>query len=927
MKMNKAFDLKSISVFPPNLRRRSSVGPSEPQASQQSLSQGPSSQRGCFSQMTQSSVDQRFTCQERDLSLKKTSFLAPVNHKRDDTQMLSSRPSSGRWSSVSFAESKSQISEERFGMMETSLSKFGMMLDSFQTDIIQANRGTKQVFLETERLHQKLLLQDTSLQQLIKEQTDVKASLDGAVKSVLEELTKFPNQEKLQKIALMLTAIPEQVETSLQKIQSEICHKLTGDIQVLASLKMTEPVIAQEVPTAPQVKKSKENLHEQRGPAAKLQSSAFCDAILKTKQPRLHRNPDKTSARNVKTFLSPKTQVGCWKTVKPAQRTSKNNTARKQVKPVGTRTQFEECSIVIDSDEDIDEGFSCLLKGNTKGASFEWDAKKETERLLKTARRTRRKFVVEFLGNVPLLQKLPSSSLKKIAQVVVLKRYARGEYVIREEQAWDGCYFIFSGEAQVSGPEEEENRSEFLLKQYDYFGHGISAHVHSADIIATSELTCLVLPRDHCRLLETNSIWQSDQEVDKCSLVERILHLDPLELNIFRGITLPDAPIFGKVFGGQFMGQALAAASKTVDFRKIVHSFHSYFLLVGDIDIPIIYQVHRIRDGNNFATRRVDAIQKGNIIFILMASFQKEQQGFDHQESTMPSAPDPDTLLSLEELRERRITDPQLPRSYRNKVATANFIPWPIEIRFCEPSNSTNQTKSPPRLRYWFRAKGKLSDDQALHRCVVAFASDLIFASISLNPHRRKGLRSAALSLDHAMWFHRPLRADDWLLFVIVSPTAHMTRGFVTGEMFNRKGELDDWVLCRIYNKKGAIEKRGPPPTPVVYGDEVVEEKPRLSEMGMPPPPVMPNDFVYFDTSDSVPKLHTTESSCSEQVVSPEFTSEVQSEPKWKDWSGEKSSLDFGFNYIDATAFGGGGGSNQLFPLQDMFMYNMPKPY
>ncbi|KAF8113017.1 hypothetical protein N665_0058s0113 [Sinapis alba] len=399
--------------------------------------------------------------------------------------------------------------------------------------------------------------------------------------------------------------------------------------------------------------------------------------------------------------------------------------------------------------------------------------------------------VVEFLGNVPLLQKLPSSSLKKIAQFVVLKRYGKGEYVIREEQAWDGCYFIFSGEAQVSGPDdEEENRSEFLLKQYDYFGHGTSVHVHSADIIAISELTCLVLPRDHCPLLQTNSIWQSDQEVDKCSLVERILHLDPLELNIFRGITLPDAPKFGKVFGGQFMGQALAAASKTVDFRKIVHSLHSYFLLVGDIDIPIIYQVHRIRDGNNFATRRVDAIQKGRIIFILMASFQKEQHGFDHQESTMPSAPDPDTLLSLEELRERRITDPHLPRSYRNKVATANFVPWPIEIRFCEPSNSTNQTKSPPRLRYWFRAKGKLSDDQALHRCVVAFASDLIFASISLNPHRRKGLRSAALSLDHAMWFHRPLRADDWLLFVIVSPTAHVTRGFVTGEMFNRKGEL-----------------------------------------------------------------------------------------------------------------------------------------
>ncbi|CAN8295989.1 unnamed protein product [Cochlearia groenlandica] len=149
---------------------------------------------------------------------------------------------------------------------------------------------------------------------------------------------------------------------------------------------------------------------------------------------------------------------------------------------------------------------------------------------------------------------------------------------------------------------------------------------------------------------------------------------------------------------------------------------------------------------------------------------------------------------------------------------------------------------------------------------------------------------------------------------------------------------LDDWVLCRIYNKKGALERRGQPPQPlsssVVYSgvdDEVVEEKPRLTEMGMPPP--LSNDFVYFETSDSVPKLHTMESSCSEHVVvSPEFTSEVQSNPKWKDWSGaanDCNTLDFGYNYIDATldnAFVGGGSSNQLFPLQDMFMY-MHKPY
>ncbi|XP_010540282.1 PREDICTED: uncharacterized protein LOC104814102 isoform X2 [Tarenaya hassleriana] len=374
--------------------------------------------------------------------------------------------------------------------------------------------------------------------------------------------------------------------------------------------------------------------------------------------------------------------------------------------------------------------------------------------------------VVEFLGNVPLLQRLPSSSLKRISEVVVFKRFGKGEYIVHENQAWDGVYFIWEGEAEVSGSIGEENRPEFLLKRYDYFGHGISGPVHSADVVALSELTCLLLPCDHCALLETKSIWHSEKAPETCSLVEHILHLEPLELNIFRGITLPEAPKFGKVFGGQFVGQALAAASKTVDFLKIVHSLHSYFLQVGDFNMPIIYEVHRIRDGNNFATRRVDAIQKGNVIFTLFASFQKEQEGFDHQETKMPAVPDPDTLLSMEELRERRITDPRLPMSYRNKVATSNFVPWPIEIRFCEPNSSTNQTKSPPRLRYWFRAKGKLSDDQALHRCVVAYASDLIFAGLSLNPHRRRGLRLAALSLDHSMWFHRPLRADDWLLFV-----------------------------------------------------------------------------------------------------------------------------------------------------------------
>ncbi|XP_010456275.1 PREDICTED: uncharacterized protein LOC104737727 isoform X2 [Camelina sativa] len=395
--------------------------------------------------------------------------------------------------------------------------------------------------------------------------------------------------------------------------------------------------------------------------------------------------------------------------------------------------------------------------------------------------------VVEFLGNVSLLQRLPSSSLKRIAQVVVFKRYDRGDYVVRENQDVDGVYFLLEGQAQVLISAGEE----FLLKRFDFFGHGIFGDVYPADVVARSELTCLLLMSDHLALLETKYVWDSDKELESPCLVEHILYLEPLDLNVFRGFTPPNAPTYGKVYGGQLVGQALAAASKTVETMKIVHNFHSYFLRVGDIDIPIIFEVNRLRDGNNFSTRRVDARQKGKTIFTLFASFQRKQQGFIHQESTMPHTPAPETLLPREEILERLVTDPLLPRDYRDEVATEINVPFPIDIRFCEPKDSTKQTKSSPRLKYWFRAKGKLSDDdQALHRCVVAYASDLIFASISLNPHRREGMSVAALSLDHSMWFHRSIRADDWLLFVMVSPTVFDSRGFATGKMFNRKGEL-----------------------------------------------------------------------------------------------------------------------------------------
>lgn len=397
--------------------------------------------------------------------------------------------------------------------------------------------------------------------------------------------------------------------------------------------------------------------------------------------------------------------------------------------------------------------------------------------------------MLEFLGQVPLLQTLPSASLRKIAEVVEVKHYDAGEYVIHEGDIGCDVYFIYDGLVEVSGSSDVDEGSQigFQLKRYDYFGSGNADLAREINIMALSKLTCLVLHNGKDHLLQPKSIWNAGEINNDFALVEHILHLESIEVDIFRGITIPGSLGFRNVFGGQLIGQALAAASKTVDCLKLVHSLHAYFRVTGDIDLPIIYQISRSRDGNNFATRQVDAIQKGVVIFTLIASFQKEQVGVVHQEASMPQVPAPELLPSMEELQTRHVNAPRSGIKPGSSLAESKFVLWPIEIRFCDSSKCKS---TEPRLKYWFKARGVLSDDQALHRCVVAYASDLIMLNVCLNPHRNKGSNIRLLSLDHSIWFHREVKADDWLLYSIESPSASSGRGFVSGQMFNKKGEL-----------------------------------------------------------------------------------------------------------------------------------------
>ncbi|MEU7012196.1 acyl-CoA thioesterase II [Streptomyces sp. NPDC046385] len=262
-----------------------------------------------------------------------------------------------------------------------------------------------------------------------------------------------------------------------------------------------------------------------------------------------------------------------------------------------------------------------------------------------------------------------------------------------------------------------------------------------------------------------------------------LLDLERIEQDIFRGESRPS--IVPRVFGGQVAAQALVAAGRTVPEDRLAHSLHAYFLRAGDPGAPIVYTVDRIRDGRSFTTRRVVAVQHGQPIFHLSASFQTYEEGLDHQ-AEMPPAPDPESLPTPAEM-----LPLHLPREVADRLIEARAA---VDLRYAEvpPWGSVGQPRE-PRSQVWFRTNGKLADDPLLHIALATYVSDMTLLDSILLAHGRGGWAVGDVvgaSLDHAMWFHRPFRADEWLLYDQESPTASGGRGLGQARIFTQDGRL-----------------------------------------------------------------------------------------------------------------------------------------
>ena len=265
-----------------------------------------------------------------------------------------------------------------------------------------------------------------------------------------------------------------------------------------------------------------------------------------------------------------------------------------------------------------------------------------------------------------------------------------------------------------------------------------------------------------------------------------LLSLERLEDNLFRGQSRDIGTRF--VFGGQVLGQALSAAQATLDdldAPRTAHSLHAYFLRAGNIDAPIVYDVDRTRDGGSFSVRRVTAIQHGQPIFVFAASFQREESGAEHQLS-MPEVPMP------EDIEPAPAVPPEVMAKLPTKVQRWLSRQGPFEFRHVYPRDELNPPKRPPYQQVWFRLTERVGDAAELHRALLAYASDFHLLGTATFPHGisyyQRGVQMA--SLDHALWFHRPFRADDWLLYSIDSPSAQGARGLARGLIYDRNGRL-----------------------------------------------------------------------------------------------------------------------------------------
>ncbi|MDO8364047.1 MAG: acyl-CoA thioesterase II [Actinomycetota bacterium] len=259
-----------------------------------------------------------------------------------------------------------------------------------------------------------------------------------------------------------------------------------------------------------------------------------------------------------------------------------------------------------------------------------------------------------------------------------------------------------------------------------------------------------------------------------------LLDLEAIEVNLFRGVS-PDESR-QRVFGGQVAGQALVAATRTVEPGRHVHSLHAYFLRPGDPAVPIVYEVDRIRDGKSFSTRRVVAIQHGRAIFNLQTSFHIPEDGLDYQ---LPVPLDVPTAESLPDFKTRMLP-------YKDRLGELYDRPRPIDVRYVDHDPFARQGNPASGQRVWLRADGVLPDDPTLHACIVTYASDMTLLDTTLLPFgmswETPGTQMA--SLDHAMWFHRPFRADDWLLYDQASVSTHGARGLAGGNIFTASGAL-----------------------------------------------------------------------------------------------------------------------------------------